>query len=174
MENQNPSLKQIALNYGGLLALVSILMLVIMYVANIDQSWILSILGWIITIALFVQAIKTYRQSNGGFLSVGEAIKTGLAVAAVAGIITAIYTYVHYTYVYPEFIDAAVDTAREAMLKQNPDMPQDQMDMALSMTEKFTTPFVMATMSLIGNLFFGFIISIIAGLILQRRNPNQV
>src|SRR5690606_18759874 len=120
-----------------------------------------SIAGWVITIFLFVQAIKAFRQGNGGYLSLGEAIKVGLATAAVAGIIGAVYSYIHYTYIHPEFIENIIDTAREKMLEQNPDMPQEQMDMAMAMTEKFTSPFVLSAFSLIGSLFFGFIISVV-------------
>ncbi|PKP24118.1 MAG: DUF4199 domain-containing protein [Bacteroidetes bacterium HGW-Bacteroidetes-2] len=170
MENTTPSIKQIATNHGVLLALLSILMLVIMYVANLEKNWALSIVSLLVTILIFMSAIKTFKATNNGYLTVGEAIKVGLATAAIGGIIGAVYTYLHYTFVYPEFIEIVLDTAREQILKQNPDMAQEQMDMAMTMSKKFSSPFMMATVSLIGSLFIGFIISIITGLIMQKKD----
>jgi len=174
MENQKTSLKQIATNYGLLLALVSILLLVVMYVANISQNWMLSTLGFIITIYLLFTAIKTYKNGNGGFLSLGEALKVGLATALIAGIVSALYSYIHYTFIYPEYVDVVINEAREQMASQSQGMTEEQMEQALSFTKSFTTPFMMSTFSLIGSLFFGFIISLVSGLILKRTDPNQM
>jgi hypothetical protein len=173
MENQNPSLKQIAVNYGLLLALVSILLMVTMYVTNIEKNWIMSILSMAITIFLLFSAIKAYRQGNGGFLKLSEGLKVGLATAAIAGVVAGFYAYLHYSFIYPEYIDIILDEAREGM-SQAEGMTEEQKEQALKFTEKFTTPFVMATISLIGSLFFGFIISLFSGLILKRDNPNEM
>lgn len=174
MENQKSSLKQIAVNYGLLLALVSILLMVIMYVANIQKSWMLSIASMAITIYLLFSAIKAFRQGNGGFLKLGEALKIGLATAAIAGVVAGLYAYLHYSFVYPEYIEIIMDEARESMASQSQGMTEEQMNQALQFTEMFTTPFMMATFSLIGSLFFGFIISLFSGLILKRDNPNEM
>jgi hypothetical protein len=173
MENQNPSLKQIAINYGLLLALVSIVLLVIIYVTNIEKNLVMSIVSMALTIFLLFSAIKAYRQGNGGFLKLGEGLKVGLATAAIAGVVAGFYTYLHYSFVYPEYIDVILQEAQEGMSKAE-GMTEEQKEQALKFTEKFTTPFVMSTVSLIGNLFFGFIISLFSGLILKRDNPNEM
>jgi hypothetical protein len=174
MENQNPSLKQIAINYGLLLALVSILLMVVMYVANIEKSWMISIVSMALTIFLLFSAIKAYRHGNGGFLKLGEGLKVGLATAAIAGVVAGLYAYLHYSFVYPEYIDIILEEAREGMASQSQGMTDEQVEQALQFTEMFTTPFMMATFSLIGSLFFGFIISLFSGLILKRDNPNEM
>lgn len=174
MENQKSSLKQIAINYGLLLALVSILVLVIMFVMNTTNNWVLSIASFAITIYLLFAAIKAYRTGNGGFLKLGEALKVGLATAAIAGVVAAVYAYLHYSFVYPEYINVIMDEARESMASQSQGMTEEQIEQALQFTKGFTSPFMMATFSLIGSLFFGFIISLFSGLILKRDNPNEM
>lgn len=174
MENQKSSLKQIAVNYGILLALVSVLTLVIMYVANIQKSWTLSIVGIAITIYLFFTAIKTFRQQNGGFLKLSDGLKLGLATAAIAGLISALYSYIHYTIINPEYIDMVINEAREQMETSGQGMTDEQKQQALSFTESFTTPFMLSTFSLIGSLFFGFIISLVSTLILRREEPIEM
>jgi ABC-type multidrug transport system fused ATPase/permease subunit len=174
MENQKSSLKQIAVNYGVLLALVSILTLVIMYVANMQKSWTLSIIGFAITIYLLFAAIKSYKQGNGGFLKLSDGLKVGLATALVAGLISAFYSYIHYSIINPEYIDLILNEAREQMESSSQGMTEEQKQQALSFTESFTTPFMLSTFSLIGSLFFGFIISLISALILRREEPIEM
>lgn len=174
MENQKNSLKQIATTYGTLLALLSILVLVVMYVANIEKDWAIFIVNIGLTVLIFVYALKTYKQANGNFLSLGEALKVGLATAAIGGVIAAIYAYIHYTFIYPEYIDTILDEARMQMADQSQKMTEEQMEQALDFTKSLTSPFMMATISLIGTLFFGFIISLVAGLVMKRENPAKM
>lgn len=174
MENQKTSLKQIATTYGALLALLSILMLVIMYVANIEKGWTISIVSFGLTILIFVYAIKTYKEANGHFLALGEALKVGMATAAIGGVIAAIYSYIHYSFIYPEYIDTILDQARMEMADQSQKMTEEQMEQALDFTKSLTSPFMMATISLIGTLFFGFIISLVAGLVMKRESPAEM
>ncbi|MEX2349356.1 MAG: DUF4199 domain-containing protein [Flavobacteriaceae bacterium] len=174
MENQKTSLKQIATTYGMLLALLSILVLVVMYVGNIEKSWTISIISFGLTVLIFVYALKAYKHGNGYYLTLGEALKVGMATAAIGGVVAAIYAYIHYTFIYPEYIDTILDQARMEMSEQSQGMTEEQMEQAIGFTESFTTPFMMATFSLIGTLFFGFIISLVAGLIMKRERPSEM
>ncbi len=168
MENQSPSIKPIAFNYGIILALVSIIVLVIMYILNIEKSWPLSIGSTIATILVFVYGIKAYKMANGNLLSLREAIKVGLAIAVIGGIIAAIYAYIHYTMIYPEFIEMTKETAYEQMMERNPNLTDEQVTQAMEMSSMFMSPSFFSLMSIIGSLFFGLIVSLIAGLIMKK------
>jgi len=61
------------------------------------------------------------------------------------------------------------DEAVLQMSEQN--MTESQQSQALEMTKMFISPWFFATMTLVSSLFFGFIISLITGLILKRENP---
>ncbi len=168
MENQSPSIKPIAFNYGIILALVSIIVLVIMYILNVEKSWPLSIGSMIATILVFVYGIKAYKKANGNLLSLKDAIKVGLAIAVIGGIIGAIYSYIHYTMIYPEFIEMTKETAYEQMMERNPNLTDEQATQAMEMSSMFMTPGFFSLMSIIGSLFFGLIVSLIAGLIMKK------
>ncbi|MAP54970.1 MULTISPECIES: DUF4199 domain-containing protein [Altibacter] len=175
METQTPSVKKIALNYGLLLALGTIVVSVIVYVLgmHMDQPWWQSALNFIIMAAAIVYGLKTFKKESGGFLSLGEAIKTGLAISLVAGVIGSIFTYIFVTVIEPDFVTQLLDVTRENMIEQNPQMTEEQLEMAMGMTEKFMTPWFMTAMGLIASLFFGFIISLIAGLIMKQNRPEN-
>ncbi|WP_299126955.1 DUF4199 domain-containing protein [uncultured Winogradskyella sp.] len=167
MEHQTAPVKPIAYTYGLYSALISIAVLVIMYVGNIDKSWILSGISFTLGVLILVYGIKAYKQSNSNILSVGQAIKVGLAIAVVGGLIAAIYSYVHYEYIYPEFIDIQKETAYNQMIENNPEMTDEQIEQAMSMSSMFMTPGFFSLMSIIGSLIFGLIVSVITGLIMK-------
>ena len=167
---ESTSIKPVAYSYGGFLALLSILVLVLIYVFNIEQNnWILGIVNFVITVTIFVLAIKAYKSRNGGFLSIKEAIKTGVAVGAVAGVIAGLYSYLHYAFIYPEFSEMMYDQATIQMSEQG--LSDAQAEQALKITEFTTSPLFFATMTLVSSLFFGFIISLIAGAIMKQKRP---
>ncbi|MFP4845726.1 DUF4199 domain-containing protein [Winogradskyella sp. PE311] len=170
MEHQTAPIKPIAYTWGLYSALISITGLIIMYIANIDKSWILSGASLILGILVYVYGIRAYKLSNANVLSVGQAIKVGLAIAVIGGLITAIYSYVHYEFIYPEFIEMQKETAYNQMIENNPSMTQDQIDQAMGMSSMFMTPGFFSIMSIIGALVFGLIVSLITGLIMRSND----
>lgn len=175
MEHQQASIKKIALNYGVLLALLSIVLQVISYVldAHIDRPWWLSVSQMLISVGIVVMGLKAYRTENSGFLTLGQALKAGVAISLVAGIIAIIFNYIFMNYIDPDFVQKTLEFSKEQMIEQNPNMTQEQMDMAMDMSARFVSPLWMSAFALLGTLFFGFIISLIAGLIMKRNPPQQ-
>ncbi|MTI21229.1 DUF4199 domain-containing protein, partial [Fulvivirga sp. RKSG066] len=55
---------------------------------------------------------------------------------------------------------------------QESGMSDDQIDQAMSMTETFTSPELMAVFGILGGLFFGFIISLIISAFTKNSNPE--
>ncbi|PKA83923.1 uncharacterized protein DUF4199 [Ulvibacter sp. MAR_2010_11] len=175
MESQKASVKKIALNYGLMMALGTIVVSVIVYVMgmHMEQPWWQSVLNFAIMTAAIVYGLKTFKKEGDGFLSLGDALKTGLAISLVAGLIGSIFTYLFVTVIEPDFVTQMLDVTREKMIENNPQMTNDQVEMAMGMTEKFMSPWIMTAMGLIASLFFGFIISLIAGLIMKQNRPEN-
>ncbi|WP_121665726.1 DUF4199 domain-containing protein [Mesonia aquimarina] len=171
MEN-TPSIKNIAFTYGIGIGLLGILQLVLMYVLNLQQdNYLFGAILFIISIIIYVFGIKDFKAKNNGYLSLTQALKLGLAIAAIGGVIGALYSFIHYNYIYPEFIDIQIENAEKAMRENQPSMTEEQINQALTMSRKFTNPFVLSTFALIGTLFFGFLISLVAGLIMKKNDP---
>jgi hypothetical protein len=66
-----------------------------------------------------------------------------------------------------------MEVNREKMVESSPDLTEAQLDAAAEMTSKFTSPLMVVAFSLVGNLFFGLVISLIAGLIMKNKNPME-
>ena len=176
METPTPSIKKIALNYGVLLALLSIALQVVSYAldAHIDRPWWLGVVQLIISVGIVIMGLKAFRAENSGFLTLGQALKTGIAISLIAGIISVIFNYIFINFIDPDFIQKTLEFSKEQMIVQNPNMSQEEMDMAMDISAKFMSPVVMSAIALLFTLFMGFIISLIAGLIMKRNPPHQL
>ena len=174
MNNQRASLKKIALNYGVLLALLSIVLQVISYVldAHIDRPWWLTVLQLAISISVIVYGIKLFKNENEGFLTLGQALKTGVAISLIAGLIAVVFNYIFMHYIDPDFIVKTMEFSREQMIADNPNLTQEQIDNAMEISAMFMSPGIMSAFAIIATLFFGFVISLVAGLIMKK-NPAQ-
>jgi hypothetical protein len=173
METPTASVKKIALPYGLLLALSSIVVSVIVYVLGMtyEQPWWQSALNILAMLGFIIYGIKAFKMDNEGYLSLGEALKMGLAIALVAGLIGAVFSYLFVTVIEPDFAVNMLEATRVKMIEDNPNMTQEQMDMAIGISEKMMGPGVIIAFSIIGSLFIGFIISLITGLIMKNNRP---
>ncbi len=171
MENETISTKKIIINYGVILGILSVLMGVVVYIMDgyAKQNWVHTVVGLAIITGVIIYGIKAFKTANGGFLKLGEALKIGVGIALIGGIITVIWTILLMTTIEPGIVDQINEVQREQMLERFPDMPQEQLDQSLEMAKKFTSPYMISAFSLIWSLFIGFIISLVAGLAMQKK-----
>ncbi|WP_456378223.1 DUF4199 domain-containing protein [Lutibacter sp.] len=174
MENQTTTPKQIMLNYGLILGFTGILLNVALFAMGktYDPHWSIAIIGIAITIAIIVMGIKKLKEVNGGFLSLGEALKIGLGIALISGLIGVVYTLIFTNYIEPEYFTRMAEVQEQKMLEQNPNLSDEQLESIMAVSKKMTGPFMAATMNIIGSLFIGFIISLIGGLIMKKSDEE--
>jgi len=170
MENQTSSTKQIALIYGLILGFLSIAFAVTLYAMGkqLSSGTLSSIVSFIITVGVIVFGLRAFKIAKGGFLTLSEALKTGIAIALVGAIISLIYTYIFMTYIEPNFMNQMMELQRQKMLDANPNLSDEQLDAMAAMSKKFSSPTVIITVGLLWSVFLGFIISLIAGLIMKK------
>jgi len=174
MEDQQKPTKKIALNYGLILGFVSILFHVTLFAMgkHLEQSLVVTLLSIAITAAIIVWGIKKYKEANNGFLSLGQGLKTGIAIAMISAVIYIIYTLLFINVIAPEAMDQGLELARQKLL-ENPNMSEDQIDAALEMQKKFSGPGFLVPVMLIFSLFIGFVVSLIASLVMKRTEEFQ-
>ena len=172
MENQKVSTKQIMINYGAMLGLISVLISVTVYAMgqSYDQHWSIGVIGFAVMIILIALGIKKVKTSNDGFLSLGEALKTGLGIALISGLISVVYTYLFTTIIEPDFFTNLAQIQEDKWIDAG--MTDEAMESASAMMEKMSGPFITSAISIIASLFFGFIISLITGLIMKESNEE--
>lgn len=174
MENTAATLKSHMLQYGILLGGISVVFALMLFFLDMHytQESAVNWINWGITIVVLVLGIYSYRNSNDGFLTLSEALKLGLGISVISALIAIAYTFVLTNFLDPDTIEKTIEVSQNKMLDQNPEMTQEQIDAAKEMQLKFSSIGMISTVILIFSLFFGFIVSLITGLILKRNRPE--
>ena len=91
MENQASS-KNIMLNYGFVLGILSILTSVTSYALgmHLDRDWRFGLLGFILMVIIVSMGIKKFKVENHNLLSFGQAVKVGIGVSIVSAALVTI------------------------------------------------------------------------------------
>ena len=108
MENQpTVSRKSIMINFGVLFGFASIITQLLIYVFGdiYKPHWSFMVLSVAVTAIFIVLGIKKVKDSQGGFLSMGDAIKTGLGIALISSIIYSIYLVIFQHLIEPSYFD---------------------------------------------------------------------
>lgn len=160
--------------YGLMVAGTGILISLILFVAGLDKSDAGQYLQWINIIFLIlgmVWTIKAYRDNEGkGFITFGQAFKVAFVVALISSVIISIYTYFYMTSINPSIREYMVEKQAEKMQEQG--LSQEQIDQAMSMSEKFMSPGIMIAFVIVGGAFYGAIIALIIAAIMKKPNPD--
>lgn len=167
MEKQ--SSKSLIVTYGILLGTLSVLISVIKYVFSsnfLEKNVFESVIGFLLIIILIVIPIKIFRNSNV-ILKVSDAIKIGLGVTLIAGLISVVYFYVLANFIQPNLSELIMNTEMEKALKENPNMSSSDMAKGMEMGKKFVMPMLYMGIIIV-NLFIGLLVSSISGLILKK------
>ena len=168
MENQTTSATSIMMTYGLYSGLAAILLSVSVYAMGLhyDPPFWVSIVNVLISATLIYMGEKAFRTSNQGYLTFGEGLKIGMGISVVGGIIAIIYQQIFMNFIEPDFMTNMMEITRQKLVEQN--MSSEQIDQAMEMSQKFTGPGMQIAVGIIGILFFGFIISLIGGLIMKK------
>ena len=174
MENQKSSSKQIMLNNGLMLGFVSILIAVANFAFGdiYEPHWSISVISIVASASIIVLGIKKIKDENGGFLALGQAIKIGLGIALISGLIYVVYQFVFTSYMEPDFYKNMAEVQEQLMIEKNPSMSDEQLEVSKEMMKKFMSPGVTAAMTIGFSLFLGFIISLIGGLIMKKSDEE--
>lgn len=172
MENQQKPRKNLMWTYGLILGFVGILQSVAYYAMNntYGNQWYKTVISLVIMAVVIFLGIKECKKNNNGFLSLGQGLKTGIGIALVGAIISVIYTVLFAKFIEPNFVENIVEMQRQQFL-ENPKMTDEMIDTMSENTRKYFYPVTIGVI-LISSLFFGFVISLITSLIMQKKEEQ--
>lgn len=171
MQQEDLPVKPYATNFGVIFGGYSILVLVLLYAFTYETNAAISVLNFVITVAIVWYAIHIYKIDNNGLIDLTTSIKLGLAIGVIGGLIYAAYTYIHYEFIQPEYITelkSNMEADMEAQIEQQ-QMSDEEAEMTRNMSGVFASPFVIATIGLLSIIFKTFLVGLIVGM-LKRNN----
>jgi hypothetical protein len=158
--------KKDVLNYGVLFGLYSSLLMYLGYVLSYESSPFYRIFSFAFAILILYHAIMKFKKQNFGHLKIKDAIKTGLAIGLVGGIIYAFYTYIHLSFINEEFLREVVDSIKNSTDTQGLELSDEEIAKRKEgAIDYYGSPFFYVTTNLVGSIFQALIVSLVIGLI---------
>jgi len=169
MEENQAKTGKIALTYGAILGGVSIVFALMLY--SVDMHYQGGMTVALVSIALIIAAIVLgmiqFRKANNGLMTLGQAMKTGIGIALVGGILGIFFNQIMANVIDPEMMAKAAEFQRNAMM-ENTKLTPEQIDQQMEAGKMFTTPGMQIAFGLLFSIILGGIFSLISGLILKR------
>lgn len=174
MENQKSALMP-SLSAGLILGIALVVYSLVLYVADVNENVWLASVSYIITAVVLYFAIINFRDKlQNGFLSYGKGVGFGALTGFFASILLAIFTYIYVSYIDPTVLDQAIISAEEAILEQNPNIGDDELEQAIGMVEIFTSPVMMAVMTIFWYTMVSVVFSLLISIFAKHEDTNNI
>ncbi|QLE02158.1 DUF4199 domain-containing protein [Galbibacter sp. BG1] len=168
MENTQPTTGKYALQYGLLLGGISVVFGLMLYFADMhyQQGIPTLVISLVIMLAVILIALKQFKKANGGYMTFGEALKIGIGLCLIGGIIGMLFNLLLSNVIDPDMVEKQLEIARAKMVDYG--MTPEQIESQLEMSRKFSGPLIQAAFGLLGSIFFGFILTLVPALIMKK------
>ena len=171
-ENNHPAFMP-SLVSGLMLGVLLVIYSLVLYLFDLNENIWLSSVSYLITGAFLFYAITSFRDNKqNGLLSFGKGVGLGTLIGFFASLILALFIYVYITYVDPGVIEEAMIRAEESVLQSQPDISDADLDNAMEIVEIFTSPGIMASMSIIWYTMVSVVFSLLISIFAKREDIN--
>jgi hypothetical protein len=161
----------ISVKYGIIFGLISGLVSVAIFLTeNFGNIWLGMVIGLIVSITGIVLTHREYKKNNGGYMSYGQGLISGLVMSVIAGLISGTISYLYIQFVDPTILEKMSQLQIEMLEKMN--FPEDKMEEAIAKMEVENTASKQLTGGLISGLVGGFILSLIVSAFTKRTRPE--
>lgn len=170
MDNLPPSIKSSIITYGSILGAISVIFQLMLFFLDMHykNDSTAGIVSLVIMIGILLYSLISFKKLNNNFLSLSEALKIGLGASLISALIGVVYTQILVNFLDPETMQKSLKLSMDTLRTQNPEIPQEALDTTRSIQEKMSSPLIFSAIQIIFALFFGFIISLIGGLIVKK------
>ncbi len=164
------TVSQVSIKYGLITGLVLVVYNLALYMTGLFTNDKLGWITYVILIVMIYLAHKAFKDGGDGFMTLGQGLGVGMLVTVIGGVITSLFSYFYIKFVDETIIEQILEVARVKMEEQGLD--DDQIDQALSISEKMMTPEMMVIWGILGMVIIGFVIALIVSLFTKKNNPE--
>jgi hypothetical protein len=169
--DQNVSVWKANFTNGVILGLVGIVYTLVMYFFDLLLNRMQGYLLLAILVIVLYFLVKSYRDNFlHGSITYGQALGAGMVIFLYYSLIIAIFTYILFVFIDPALLDKQLVASEELMLKKG--MGEAQIEAGRALQAKIMKPEIMAPFSILGNMFWGLLLSLIVGVFVRKEsNP---
>ncbi|OYT15960.1 MAG: hypothetical protein B7C24_10230 [Bacteroidetes bacterium 4572_77] len=169
---KNVSFGSNAFKFGLLLSIFNIVLTLVYYIFDFEVfnlSFIITnlLLSTVIVGTFFVFGIKSYRDNLlNGVITYGQAVIQSLVIGIIAYAIIAVFNFIFYSYIAPEYLADQLDGFIAFMESFN--LPAEAMDDAVEEFENNLTPVKQMLSMIKSGAIFTIVVSLIAAAIVKK------
>lgn len=173
MEKKPRSATMHAMYYGLITGAALVIYSLILYIADLYMNKYFGYISFLILTGGMVWGTLEYRRLYlNGFMTYGKAFSTCFMIALFAAILSALYTFVFAQFINPNYSQEILDKARETLMASGRQMTDEQIEQALTWTQRFTTPVMMAIWDFITYVAISAVLSLIAAIFLKKEDKS--
>jgi len=156
---------------GLILGLIGIVYTLLVYFLDLTFNRAQGPVFLIIQAVVLFILIKGYRNSYlHGYITYGQSLGAGVIIFLYYSIISAVFAYILYKFIDPGLTAKQLAFVEEALVKRG--TPQTAIDAAMSIQRKILVPEFVAPFSILGNMIYGTIMSLIVSIFTRKEgNP---
>ncbi len=142
-----------------------------------ESSEILGYASMILSFSLIFVGVKIFRdRHNGGSVTFGKAFLIGLYISLIASTIYVVVWALEYKYVFPDFMDnySACMVSKAKASGASPEKIDAQIKQLAMYRDMYKSPIFFTLMTYAEILPVGLVISLIAALILKKKNKANL
>jgi len=160
------------IRYGIMLGLISVAFFLVLIISGIDTTQ-----GWgrwsslILSGALLFFAQQYFKEHGDGWMSYGQGVGVGFYTGLFSSLIMSVFLFIFMQFIDTEFSQMLADQQRMVMEDQG--MSDEQIDQAMKMVAKFSTPGWIFVFGLGGGIVSMVLLSLVLTIFTQAKNPNM-
>ena len=158
--------------YGLILAASNIVLTLVFFFLGFQTDKIaegrwFGLLPFALGIVVTWLGIKGVREeAKDKALSYGKGVGSGVLINLYAGVIGSIYSFIHFTYINPDFRDYMMNMTRQKWAEAG--MSDAQMDAMEKGMRFMMSPVMSSILGLIMTVFFGLVVALVVSAFLKR------
>jgi len=173
MEEKQPSVLSNGLLYGAITGIALILFSLILFLTDLYLNKTMSWISYLFLVGGMLYGTLEYRKKyTNGFITYGKAFISCFWIGLFAGIIGSLYMFVFAKYIHPGFVQELLDQARTNIMTTNPNMSDEQVEQAVSISAKFLSPGMMAVWGLVAYAAISAVIALILAIFIKKEDPS--
>ena len=164
------STKQVAINFGLLLSAYNVITGLLLVLLNLhyQNNSTIGLINLGVIIGVIIYGIYHFKKLNDGYIKISEALKTGIGISLVSGTVSALYSITLVYIIDPDFIEKTLEFQKQIMLEKDENLTLENANKMVDLQKKLTGPLTTSGFIIIFNLFIGFIVSIVGGVIFNK------
>jgi hypothetical protein len=171
-KEQVTTTKQVIIKFAIIYGLAMIVLALVSYILDLGEKNIfVSAISMLTSIGILYFGFKTRKNEiEGGFLTYGQGVATGLGIVALAALIITLYTYIFHQFIDPDYINRVLEQSRVEMIEKG--VPDETIEASMKFTENFKNPLFSAFTTFFGTLFMGTVFSLIVAIFTKNNKSN--